>query len=246
MKSVPVDDRTVVTSVDRVIEGAPGIAAHTGQNVTVRLSARRTVAAGDRLVFHACSWIYGDGLAVRSIREEAVGKVHEAALAAGGDPVARKRARDVQEHIADADLVVAGRVSKVRPPAAPARAGARAVRGRLPAAPASEHDPEWREAVIDVDQVHKGRSVRRQLVVRFPASTDVRWYKAPKFRAGQRGMFVLHAVPTPSGAGRGARAAATGGSRARVYTALHPLDFHPTADPHGARAPRRGRRKGRR
>jgi hypothetical protein len=57
--------------------------------------------------------------------------------------------------------------------------------------PITEHDAQWHEAVIEVTAVHKGRRVPRSIKVRFPASTDVAWARAPKLHAGQEGTFLL-------------------------------------------------------
>src|SRR5215831_5745861 len=99
---------------------------------------------------------------------------------------------------------------------------------RVAAAAVHPEDPvgslQAREAVIDVDETHKGAERRKQVVVRFPSSTDVRWYQAPKFQAGQEGVFLLHKQqisPTT------ARAAALTTLKAPEYTALHPSDFQP-------------------
>jgi hypothetical protein len=109
--------------------------------------------------------------------------------------------------------------------------------------PVSEHDPHWREAVIAVDDVHKGRDAKRDIVIRFPASTDVRWYRAPKFQAGQKGFFMLHdtlVTTRKRRAGRGARALAPGAADVEatehVYTALSPMDFQPYHESGGIRA----------
>ena len=85
---------------------------------------------------------------------------------------------------AAADVVVSGRVSEVRahPP--------RPTRGKLQL-PITEHEPQWREAVVQVTAVHKGRRVPRSIRVRFSASTDVAWARAPKLHAGQQGTFLL-------------------------------------------------------
>jgi hypothetical protein len=69
--------------------------------------------------------------------------------------------------------------------------------------------------------------------VLFPASTDVRWYKAPKFEAGQQGYFVLHKDKMKPSERVDARAhglakgAGAGEEETEVFTALHPLDFQP-------------------
>jgi hypothetical protein len=85
---------------------------------------------------------------------------------------------------AAADVVVSGRVGELRadPPSGP--------RGKIQL-PITEHDPQWREAVVQVTAVHKGRRVPRSIRVRFPASTDVAWARSPKLHAGQQGTFLL-------------------------------------------------------
>ncbi|HKV99013.1 MAG TPA: hypothetical protein VJN96_04275 [Vicinamibacterales bacterium] len=85
---------------------------------------------------------------------------------------------------AAADVVVSGRVGRVR------AAAPRAPRRNLPG-PITEHDPQWQEAVVEVTAVRKGRRVPRSVRVRFPASTDVAWARAPKLHAGQQGTFLL-------------------------------------------------------
>ena len=83
-----------------------------------------------------------------------------------------------------ADVVVSGRVGEVRADAP------RGPRRKVPL-PITEHDPQWREAIVEVTAVHKGRRVPRSIRVRFPASTDVAWARAPKLHAGQHGTFLL-------------------------------------------------------
>jgi len=55
-------------------------------------------------------------------------------------------------------------------------------------------------------------------VVLFPASIDVMWADAPKFQAGQEGVWLLRTERVP--------AAATE-LFPSVYTALDPKDFQP-------------------
>jgi hypothetical protein len=83
-----------------------------------------------------------------------------------------------------ADVVVSGRVGEVRadPPRGP--------RAKIQL-PITEHDPQWHEAVVQVTAVHQRRRVPRSIRVRFTASTDVAWARAPKLHAGQQGTFLL-------------------------------------------------------
>jgi len=229
MKEVPVSDRTAIVRVEQIIEAPKTFAHYEGQDITVELAGNRKVAAGDEFIFHANSWIFGDSVAVRSITQERVTMSHSALLKRGGDPTEHKKTRQLQEHLDEADLVVSGRVAAVTvPPERAEHVGAMAA--PPPAMPVSEHDPKWRQAVIRVDETHKGSLDSKEVTVLFPASTDVRWYKAPKFQAGQKGLFILHKTKIMTEEHhelRGLAAEGVGGAEVEVYTALHPEDVHP-------------------
>jgi hypothetical protein len=112
----------------------------------------------------------------------------------------------LQNRLTDAELVVAGRVSAVRPAPENIRQGS-----------VSEHDPEWWEAVIQIESVLKGQINEPNLVVLFPSSRDVMWESAPKFREGEEGTWLLRrermrGLPTTH----------------EYFTALNPRDFHST------------------
>jgi hypothetical protein len=110
-----------------------------------------------------------------------------------------------------------------------ATAKARAAAGLAPAARGriSEHDPMWREAVIEVNDVHKGNASPRQVIVRFPSSRDIRWHKAPKFHPGQEGVFLLKKAALPPPSAKGGAAALSAKAPTVAYTCLHPEDFQP-------------------
>jgi hypothetical protein len=162
---------------------------------------------------------------------------------AASEPAARLKAAAIADRVASADVVVRGRVTAVRvaPEERPApRTGAR-TRGVTAAAteaprrkPITEHDPQWREAEIEVDEVEKGGTKKKKVVVRFPGSDDVRWYKAPKFQPGQEGVFILQKAAGEAAARPGARrgravaAAAEPAAGAETFTALDPDDFQPS------------------
>jgi hypothetical protein len=248
MKEVSPDDRTFVVTVDHIVEAPAALGHLSGQDVTVRIDRGTPPRAGQQMLFHTNGWIFGDGIAVQSVRHEPVSRSHTALLTRPADPVEQKRQRDLRQRFDEAHVVVSGRVAEVR---LPAEARARPVgRGRRAAAveppahgPASEHDPHWREAVVEVDSVHKGSHGTREVVMRFAASTDVRWYKAPKFQPGQQGFFMLHRTPVSTyrarpAARRGRAAAAVAPAMQvteDVYTALSPMDFQPYQQPGGIR-----------
>src|SRR5437588_7453365 len=184
MKEVPVSGRTAVVRVEQVLEAPRSFAHYEGQDITVELAGRKKVAVGDELIFNANSWMFGDSVAVRAVTFERVADTHAAVLQRGGDPTAHRASRRLEEHVNAADLVVSGRVTAVTVPpevTEPALAAGRALGAPspvLPSKPVSEHDPEWRQAIIQVEQTEKGSHDSAQVTVLFPASTDVLWYKA--------------------------------------------------------------------
>jgi hypothetical protein len=225
MKEVPLSDRTAIVRVEKMIESPKGFRHYEGIDIAVELAGRKKIAAGDELIVHANSWMFGDSVALRAVTFERVTAKHAVLLAEGGDPEVRQEQRKLQEHIATADLVVSGKVVAVTiPPEAPALLAAAA-----PVRPVSEHDPKWRQAVIVIDQTHKGTHESRQVTLLFPASMDVRWYRAPKFEAGQTGLFLLHKTTIPIAEHHELRGLllAPADTEVGVYTALHPEDVQP-------------------
>lgn len=241
MKQVPVDKGTVIVNVDQVIEAPKSLAKFGGHRITVQLSGAQKVQPGQAFIFHTHGWIFGDSVAVRSVKQEAISqtKTHAALLSRGGDPVMHKQTRDTAKRFDSADVVVSGKVTGVRLPAETIAAGKSkaAAAATTAAKPVSEHSPHWREAVVEIDDVHKGNA-KKNVVIRFPASTDVRWYKAPKFQPGQQGFFMLHKTtlakePTP--AAKGTAKAVAKAEVIEAYTALHPMDFQPYSESGGVR-----------
>lgn len=226
MKQVPVSDRTAIVRVEQVLEAPKSFAHYEGQNITVELVATKAVKAGDAFVFHANSWIFGDSVAVRSVTQERVTKKRETVIKPGGDPTQHLKTRQLQEHLDDADLIVSGTVTAVTVP--PPAEQVRTLDAPRVGGPVSEHDPKWRQAVVQVDETQKGSHDSREVTVLFPASTDVLWYKAPKFQAGQKAVFVLNKTKIKTEEHHELRGlAAEKGAEVEVYTALHPDDVQP-------------------
>ncbi|HEX8068353.1 MAG TPA: hypothetical protein VF546_00275 [Pyrinomonadaceae bacterium] len=234
MAGVPVTERTVVVRVDEITHAPEALRDTTGQDITVQLGGRKQVKRGEQYLFYANGWVFGDGLACQAVDYEPAAKTPLAlAAAAGGDPVENLAQRDAQARFDSASVVLSGRVRSVSLPSEPAGFGlAAAAEGATLSKPISEHDPLIQEAEIEVDAVHKGEHSGKTAKVRFPNSRDVKWYKAPKFRAGQEGVFMLHTgesekAPDKAAAGLMAAAGVAPEIGDDTYTALHPADFQP-------------------
>jgi hypothetical protein len=217
-----------VVRVDQIVQGPEKLNPFEGRNVSVVLPKGQRVRSGQHAVFYTSGAYLGDTLAVDAIGVRPLGFAAGARGGAARPDEALER-RDLENRLQSADMVVTGRVSTIRVPASE-RIAARglAAAAAAPAArgPISEHNPDWREAVIEVDRVGLGGK-RKQVVVKFPASDDVRWYRAPKFTPGQHGVFILHRTEPPARTRTLGVAAAAALPEEGGFTALHPADVQP-------------------
>lgn len=214
LPNVTVTPNTSVVAVDRVIKKPDAIALDKGDKVTVVTDGGAPLQEGARGLFFTEGWIFGESLAVRVLSWEPVSAAAAAAAGAAEDTqvaaqVDASADRELQTALESADLVVVGRVKRVQAPSALALAPERK---RV-----TEHDPEWREAIIEVESALKGAADMREVVVRFPASVDVMWAASPKFTEGQEGTFLLQQDRLT-----GAPAATLEGRAVTAYTAISP------------------------
>jgi hypothetical protein len=222
--------RTVIVRVEQVEKAPEAMNGYVGKEITVKLAPGEKVRPGEQARFYTNGWLFGETIAVESLGHLAV--TPRAAIAATREPAVNLETSNIEDRVANADVVVQGRVTSVRlPQENRAVTRAAATRTTEPRRPITEHDPEWREAVVEVAGVEKGTLKKKQIVVRFPGSQDVRWYKAPKFQPGQEGMFILQrASGRPKARGRARAAAAMAPAiegTADAFIALHPADFQP-------------------
>src|SRR5437867_6896359 len=216
--------RPGVIHVDQVFEKPAAVSLMKGDSVAV-LAARAgspPLNPGMQATFYTTGWIYGRWITVREVGHETIGpQLATVTGGAGGtaqqDLVARARQQvndaDLKARIQAAAMVVVGRVEQLRPmaygsPATPAR------RKRF-----TEHDPNWQEAIIHVDEGLKGATAGERVVVRFPGSRDVAFVGTPRLAAGQEGTFLLR-----KDTATGSPLSLMAGQTVQAYTALHRLD----------------------
>ena len=209
MAEVDVSDETIVVRVEDVLHGVEMLHDFTGQAITVKLSSGQEVTEQQEYIFHTNGWLFGASIAVVAVAIEPAGdeSAQQLRAAVSAAPAERAKAR-----AANADLVIAGQVTQVTQVPRP------------PGAPISEHEPEWQEAVVRVHHVARGGRGRRPgtVTIRFAASRDVRWAKAPKFGVGQEGLWMLG---DKTQEGSALRAAA--GVPKDQYLVIEPEDFYP-------------------
>jgi hypothetical protein len=209
MREVPVTEHTIVARVDEIVHGSDIVRDFEGEAITVQLENGQTVTEGQDYIFHTNGWLFGSSIAVVAVAVEPAdadsAQQLRAAVSAGPAQAAKARAER-------ADMVVAGQVTQVTQVP------------RLPGAPISEHEPEWQEAVVRVHHVARGSRGRRpgNVTIRFAASRDVRWARAPKFGVGQEGVWMLGDKTKEGSALRAAAAVPKD-----QYLVVEPEDFYP-------------------
>lgn len=173
---------TSLVRVERVLQGNPFLESLVGQVVTVRTERPAEHRAHQRSTFF---------LDVDAFGEHVSGlEMGRFTLAAGEEETHVKMVADsrlIQEdrtlgrRMRQAEQVVRGRVISVEPAGLPERI--------------SEHMAMWHKATIEVQTVLKGRPGTKMVTLFFPTSPDRTWKDAPRFAAGQEGVWLLHGKP---------------------------------------------------
>jgi hypothetical protein len=219
---VPKSAQTIVVRVDSVFKKPEAVSLKKGDNVTVELKDPSAFQQGTQATFYTEGWIFGSGVAVKELGHEFTSASGEASKPAVAD---EKQISDqeLQDRLNAADFVVIGRVTDVHRWNGPKSATPPRV---------SEHDPDWREAVVEVQSVLKGGQVKgNKVVVRFPGRNDVAWVRSPKFEKNQQGIFCLNKDQTS-----GVATEKVGGREVFVYTCLGHGDSLPMSDAPRVRA----------
>ncbi len=170
------NERTAIVRVEEVLKITGSLDDFTGREITV--FAIEALKPGEQHVFFTRVCLIGESLGVQEVGR-AEGSIPK--LAAKVREAQRQAVRtDLTARLNGADLVVSGKIVETRHVAPPS--------GR----PITEHDPEWREAVLEVSSVAKGEAPKGTLSFLYPGSLDVLWMKAPKPTVGLIGTWLLH------------------------------------------------------
>ena len=214
---VPKSAQTIVVRVDAILKKPAAVSLKKGDSVTVEAKDPSAFQPGTQATFYTDGWIFGSGVAVKELG-------HEIGPAGGGTSTAGASAnsqeisdQELRNRLNGADFVVIGRVTDVHRWAAPKYTKTTRV---------TEHDPDWHEAVVEIQSVLKGGQVKgNKIVVRFPGRNDVAWIRSPKFEKNQQGIFCLNKDQVT-----GAPTSKVGGRQVYVYTCLGHGDSLPMSD----------------
>ena len=207
MRGIPVTESTAIVKVDEVLHRPGTLDNLTGQEITVQFARPQSMKVGQQAVFFTNGLLYGESIVVAEVGHLSAGR--DSSLLRRDIEASLQKIADtaLSARLVRAALVVSGRVSEIRP--APERA-------QRP--PDTEHNPEWRQAVVEIETAEKGTLSEKTVVILFPASYDEVWMVSPKFQVGQRGIWILQKDQDEKGWPL---------LRLPGYTALNPLDFQP-------------------
>lgn len=224
VKEVTDKRSTVVVRVKEIIRAPEALAGFVGQDVTVQLAKGERVTKDQRAVFYTNGWLFAENLAVKSVGHDRArsARAVAAADAERADPVAAAAQQEIRHCVSCAGLVIRGRVIAVGEVETQANASAGS---STEFEPISEHEPLWQEAILEVQEIYKGKTKKKRVVIRFPASSDIHWSESPKFQVGHEGVFMLDPDEI-SGVSKMGAAAEVLGSR-DAFTCLAPASFQP-------------------
>src|ERR671923_1569551 len=217
---VPKSAQTIVVRVDSVEKKPAAVSLKRGDNVTVEVKDPSAFQEGARARFYTDGWIFGSGVAVKELGHD-LGAAAESAPASSAEmrPHSQDQISDqeLMDRMKASDFVVVGRITDVRKWNVPKPKSGAPSR-------VTEHDPDWHEAVVEVQSVLKGGKVKgNKVVVRFPSRNDVAWVSSPKFAKNQRGIFCLNRDQSTT-------TTSMGGQPANVYTCLGHGDALPISE----------------
>jgi hypothetical protein len=208
--------------VDSVEKKPAAVSLKKGDSVTVEVKDPSAFQEGAHATFYTDGWIFGSGVAVKELGHDLGTAAEPVQVTSAGKPSGQGKGEISDQELMDrmkaSDFVVVGRVTDVRKWNVPKPKSGAPSR-------VTEHDPDWHEAVVEVQSVLKGGKVKgNKVIVRFPNRNDVAWVSSPKFAKNQRGIFCLNRDQST-----GASTTSMGG-QANVYTCLGHGDALPISE----------------
>jgi hypothetical protein len=178
----PVRDLSVAFVVDNVIAKPPGLSLKKGDKIAIVPKQKSDLPGGKSIKIFANTWIVGSTIALTETSHVSVARTNAPEFAMLYD-ANNQATQAIVNRYDSASAVVVGQVTEVHDaPLTNTPGGSHRI---------TEHDPKWKDAVIQVQSWIKGDSSKPEVVIRFPSSRDVAFRDFPKFQVGQSGTFLL-------------------------------------------------------
>ena len=164
----------IVVKISDVISAPSGFTDWTGKSITVAVKETGRLKPGTEQVFYTNGWLYGKSLAVLELTSRDSKEVTNQQVLEG---VNGNQDKKIRERLKASELIISGQIIKIGETIQPKTI--------------SEHDPLWTMAVIKIDSVEKGKVQGSELPILFVSSGDVMWEGSPKFRKGDKGIWLF-------------------------------------------------------
>jgi len=169
-----------VVRVTNIIKKSNAFGDITGKDITIKFSDLRNLNEGDNYIFFSNPYFIGEEIAVvetgRMKPDESKYSISE--LKSEIAETTKKFNDDkLKERIQKSELIVFGTIVSVNVVKSENKLD-------------SEHDPMWAEAEVQIDETLKGNSDKTVLLI-FPSSEDIAWVNTPKFKKGDKGVYLL-------------------------------------------------------
>lgn len=175
LSQLAANDDTFRVRIDKVLVQQGAVRLKSGSSITV-IDNTRSIKTGQQYIIHAEPFMFGETIAVTlNQTTENADFNPELALAA-------KQGLELERRAKMAQVIISGQVTEVRPIDSPSPL-------------LSEHQPLLMQAVVKTDKVLKGEVRGDTVTFIFAQSDDVHWFRAPKFNAEDKGVFLLSAEP---------------------------------------------------
>lgn len=229
-----VTKNTLIVEVQHIIKAPAMFASITGQQVTVRFKKLPKLKKNAIITVFANGWIFGETIAVDAVSFTEETEKLTLAASINATMTATSDA-ELKDRIDSAEIGVVGKVTKITKASVPDMPlSLTAKKSKAPSkkdepltTKISEHDPNWHQATIKVDEVLKGPKSKKDVKVLFPKSDDVRWYKVARFDVGQQGVWLLQKGKDQDVKGIPPKLLEALPETNDVFTALHDKDFLP-------------------
>jgi len=221
-------EQTLILQIETIIKAPSMFASLVGQQITVRFHTMPDLNEGATMTIYANGWIFGETIAVDAVDYSTASDKREVISKATAEMATAEDA-SLKERLDSAEAAVVGKVTKIEKKEDPPKRVSLAA-DTTETTHISEHDPNWHEATIRVDETLKGISDAKEVKVAFPKSDDARWYGIPKFREGQEGVWLLQKGKAQNTRGLSPKIIAAIPEDENVLTTLHANDFLPLSE----------------
>lgn len=181
----------IVVKVDEIISSTKEFDHLKGKTITVETDEVESFDIKQSKVFVSDRWISGNGVAVRNLGDfkvkdqpGSIDKIREKIKSVNE----QVQVKNLKELLQKANVVFSGEVMELTSIPSTGRG------------PLSEHNPEWTEARIQINESMKGlSSSQEEISIIFSNSIDVMWFQAPKFKPKDKGTWILTRQENRSG-----------------------------------------------